>query len=112
MRLTDDDVDRLATRIVELIGPLEPNHPRLVDVSTVARTLSVSEKFVRKHAIELGGRQLVPGGPWRYDLAKALGAGQAPLPSPPQPGPTTRRTRPAVRSRPDGAPLLPVRGLR
>jgi hypothetical protein len=101
---------RTAELICERLGLLTAPTASLVDVATVAWTLSVSQKFVRKHAIELGGRQLVPGGPWRFDLAKALRAGQAPLASPPPP-PGSRTARPRrAPSRPDRAPLLPVRG--
>jgi hypothetical protein len=109
MILSDADVDRVARRIVELLDEREAMPRALVDVAAAASALSVSQKFVRKHAIELGGRQLVRGGPWRFDLAKALRAGPAPAAPPPlQPGPRIRR---AGTSRLDTAPLLPVRGL-
>jgi hypothetical protein len=113
--VTSPEMEWLAHRTAELIcerlGLISAPTASLVDVATVAATLSVSQKFVRKHAIELGGRQLIPGGPWRFDLANALRAAPTPAASPrPEPGSKMGRPRRAP-SRPDTAPLLPVRGL-
>lgn len=114
MTLTVDDVERVSARVAELVrdelavmlGAHSLNvGPSLVDVATVASTLAVSAKFVRKHAQELGGRQLVPGGPWRFDLAVALAANAQPVPA--SVVPRTPRPRPAPRS---SVELLPIRG--
>jgi hypothetical protein len=72
--VTEDETERLARRIAERLRDQDiALAAPLVDVATVARQLSTSEKFVRAHAKELGGRQLIPGGPWRFDLAVARG---------------------------------------
>jgi hypothetical protein len=78
----------------------------LVDVATVASTLSVSQKFVRAHALELGGRRVA--GRWRFDLSVALAVDT----QPPAPQPTVRRPRPTRQSLPQSnVPLLPIRGV-
>jgi hypothetical protein len=101
--------ERTAELLAERLDPRAVARAPLVDAATVAKHLSVSEKFVRAHATELGGRQLVPGGPWRFDLAVARGdVGMA----------MTQRATPAPRS---GRPprsrddarvplLLPIKG--
>jgi hypothetical protein len=111
--LTADDVERVAQRAAELmrdelaalLGTSRNDVATgLVDVATVATTLSVSQKFVRAHARQLGGRQIV--GRWRFDLSVALAAdtqSHAPPPEIRRP----RRTRPVPRS---GVPLMAIRG--
>jgi hypothetical protein len=110
MTLTVDDVERVAQRAAELMRDefaalLEQRKDvmtGLVDVATVASTLAVSEKFVRAHALELGGRQIV--GRWRFDLSVALAAESQPAPLAVR---RPRLTRPLSQS---SVPLLPIRG--
>ena len=113
MTLTVDDVERVAQRAAELMrdefaAMLEQRKDvvtGLVDVATVASKLAVSEKFVRAHARELGGRQIA--GLWRFDLATALASDT----QPPAPSPAIRRPRPTRQPLPQGSvPLLPIRG--
>lgn len=113
MTLDDEDIERLAARMVELLRELEPRPGKLVDVATVAAQLAVSQAFVRAHATELGGRQLVPGGPWRFALEIAFRAGCVDVAG--SAGPTSRPRRRAgaptrAPERSDDIPLLPVRG--
>jgi hypothetical protein len=104
--VTPDETEDLARRIAEHL----PNQDialtaHLVDVATVARHLSTSEKFVRAHAKKLGGRRLIPGGPWRFDLAVARGDRRAEE-KPSATKPPGRRTSAAQHR----VPLLDVRG--
>ena len=111
MTLTVEDVERVAQRAAELMRDefaalLETRKDvvtGLVDVATVASTLAVSEKFVRAHAGELGGRQIA--GRWRFDLSVALSADTHSPASPTMRGP--RSTQPSSAS---SVPLLPIRG--
>jgi hypothetical protein len=114
MTLTTDDVERVAQRAAELVrdelvallGTSRSDVATgLVDVATVASTLAVSQKFVRAHALELGGRQIA--GRWRFDLSVALAADA----QPPAPPPTVRRPRPTRQPlSQSNVPLLPIRG--
>jgi hypothetical protein len=115
MTLTADDVELVAQRVAELMrDELEallrahaPSSfvPGLVDAQTVAAALGVSRKFIYAHALELGGRQLVAGGPLRFDLAVALAAHSQPTAAP-----EPRRPRLTRRPLASDTPLLPIRG--
>lgn len=112
--LTDEQLDLLADRVAEsmrdeleaLLRAYAPSSfvSGLVDAQTVAAALGVSRKFIYAHALELGGRQLVAGGPWRFDLAVALAthSQRAPAPEPQRPRPTRRPLA-------SDTPLLPIR---
>jgi hypothetical protein len=110
MTLTTEDVERVAQRAAELMRDefaalLETRKDvvtGLVDVATVASTLAVSEKFVRAHARELGGRQIA--GRWRFDLSVALSADTHSPASP-----TMRRPRSTQPSSASSVALLPIR---
>jgi hypothetical protein len=110
MTLTVEDVERVAQRAAELMRDeftalLEQRKDvvtGLVDVATVASTLSVSQKFVRAHALELGGRRIA--GRWRFDLSVALAAESQPLPL------AVRRPRPTQPLSQSSVVLLPIRG--
>jgi hypothetical protein len=112
MTLTADDIERVAERVVELLsyqldarGDSSTPIAGLVDVATVATALGVSEKHVRKHAEQLGGRRIA--GLWRFDLAAARGDGPASLPLTPA---QARRPRHKSGVGTTTAPLLRVRG--
>jgi hypothetical protein len=47
---------------------------QLVGTEEVARELGMTPQTVRLHAKELGGVQLAPRGPWRFDLERAKAA--------------------------------------
>jgi hypothetical protein len=117
--LSTAELEWIAQRTAELVradlaallgSPTVDVPASLVDVATVARALGTSTKFIRAHALELGGRQVVAGGPWRFSLAVALapngeGVDRAPLtPEPRKPRPRTTQTTSA------GVALLPIRG--
>jgi hypothetical protein len=110
--LTNDDIERVAERVVELLsyelgarGGSSTSIAGLVDVATVAAALSVSEKHVRKHAEQLGGRRIA--GLWRFDLDVARAGGAE---SHPAQQPTARQPRRTVGGVTTSAPLLRVRG--
>ena len=114
--LSPDDIERVAQRAAELMGDkleaLLASHARnvttsLVDVATVAMALGVSQKYVRAHARDLGGRQLATGSLWRFDLAVALAAREVPPQMTQMRAPRRPRASASVSS---SAPLLPIRG--
>ena len=112
MTYTPSELEWVAQRTAELVcdqivslGIRGPNDvvTGLVDVATVASTLAVSQKFVRAHARELGGRQIA--GRWRFDLSVALASDTQP------PAPAVRCPRPARQPLSQSSvPLLPIRG--
>jgi hypothetical protein len=111
MTLTMEDfVERVAQRAAELMrdefaAMLEQRKDvvtGLVDVATVASKLSVSQKFVRVHALELGGRRIA--GRWRFDLSVAIAAESQSLPL------AVRRPRPARPLSQSSVPLLRIGG--
>jgi hypothetical protein len=109
---TVGDLELVAQRAAELVrdevAALLETHKGvtaglvLVDVATVATTLAVSQKWVRAHAREIGGRQIA--GRWRFDLSLALAAESQPAPLAVR---RPRLTRPLSQS---SVPLLPIRG--
>ena len=114
--LGPEDVERIARRAAELMrDELEALlasrcsnvTTSLVDVATVATALGVSQKYVRAHARDLGGRQLATGSLWRFDLAAALAAREEPPQLTQMRAPRRARANASVSS---SAPLLPIRG--
>lgn len=97
--LTDDDVDRIARRLAELLRPAAFRAtPDLVDAATLADILGVSRGTVYAHAKALGGERIGTGlrAPLRFDVERArdvmraMGSGD---PGAPEPSPGTRRRR-------------------
>jgi hypothetical protein len=72
MTLDSDDIECIATRVVELLRDDAPAAPaRLADAAEVARELGVDRDWVYAHARELGATRLGGDrGRWRFDLAK------------------------------------------
>ena len=72
MTLDADDIEAIATRVVELLRDEAPPSPaRLADAAEVARELGVDRDWVYAHARELGATRLGGDhGRWRFDLAR------------------------------------------
>jgi hypothetical protein len=113
MTLDEEDIQRIAERVVELLearadeaitGSLlvrerpAPAPSGLVDAATLARALGVDRSWVYAHAQELGGIRLGgPQGRLRFDLAR-LADTLDPTRSGPQRGTTGRSRAPRRRS--------------
>ena len=79
LKLSDETVERIALRVVELIdgGSVNPvDEPELVSVEALAKRLHVSTDYVYSHAGELGAIRLGngPKARLRFDVAKAVEA--------------------------------------
>lgn len=78
MKLDADDVEAIAHRVAELIGPARDAPVRYVDAAALARVLGVEREWVYAHASELGAIRLGgPHGRLRFDLdhvRRVLGA--------------------------------------
>ena len=72
MTLDPDDIESIATRVVELLRDDVPASPsRLADAAEVARELGVDRDWVYAHARDLGATRLGGDrGRWRFDLAR------------------------------------------
>ena len=72
MTLDDEDVERIAARVAELLREQMPSSAsRLADAAEVARELGVDRDWVYAHAEELGGARLGgERGRLRFDLAR------------------------------------------
>ena len=71
MTLDDEDIERIATRLAELLRGHTTDEVRYVDPAFVARTLGVDRDWVYAHARELGGVRLGgERGRLRFDLAR------------------------------------------
>jgi hypothetical protein len=72
VRLDRDDIELIASRVVELLrGRVPVQEARLADAARVARELGVDRDWVYAHARELGGVRLGgERGRLRFDLAK------------------------------------------
>ena len=69
MTLDDEDIERIAVRVAELLQEEDPTGARFVDAAFVARKLGVDRDWVYAHARELGGVRLGgPRGRLRFDL--------------------------------------------
>jgi len=70
MRLDDEDIERIAARVAELLQEgRDADAVRFVDAAFVARKLDVDRDWVYAHARELGGVRLGgPRGRLRFDL--------------------------------------------
>ncbi len=67
MTLDDEDIERIAARVAELLEA--DTTTRYVDATVVARKLDVDRDWVYAHARELGGVRLGgPRGRLRFDL--------------------------------------------
>ena len=75
-KTTEVAAEEIARRVADLVADriLEPL--RLVDTQTVARSLAVSEEWVREHAAELGAVRVGDGpkGALRFDVARVRAA--------------------------------------
>jgi hypothetical protein len=93
MTLDDEDIERIAVRVAELLE--EDSTTRFVDAAVVARKLDVDRDWVYAHASELGGVRLGgPRGRLRFDLVTI----RRRLDCPAQPRPLEkRRARPRKR---------------
>lgn len=70
MKLDDDDIEQIAQRVAELLGPRgrSQGEARFVDAAHVARLLGVERDWVYEHAAQLGGIRLGgPRGRLRFD---------------------------------------------
>jgi hypothetical protein len=103
--LTDEDVEEIAARVVEILRDEMPPRVGFVDVATIARYLQVSPDYVREHAVDLGGVHLGEGprSPWRFDIEHVRALMRVNVPPPPPPLASSPR---AVASR--RVPLLPL----
>ena len=71
MTLDDEDIERIAVRVAELLQEEDQTGARFVDAAFVARKLGVDRDWVYAHARELGGVRLGgPRGRLRFDLQK------------------------------------------
>ncbi len=71
MTLDPDDIESIATRVVELLQDEATGAARYVDAALVAQKLGVDRDWVYAHARELGGVRLGgPHGRLRFDLQK------------------------------------------
>ncbi|MFZ2112764.1 MAG: hypothetical protein WAU77_03420 [Solirubrobacteraceae bacterium] len=95
MTLDDEDIERIAARVAELLQEEGPTGARFVDAAVVARKIGVDRDWVYAHARELGGVRLGgPRGRLRFDLP----AIRRRLDCQGQPKPVeTRRARPRKR---------------
>jgi hypothetical protein len=95
MTLDDEDIERIAARVAELLQQEGPIGARFVDAAYVARKLGVDRDWVYEHARELGAVRLGgPRGRLRFDLP----AVRRRLDFQAQPKPLeTRRARPRKR---------------
>jgi hypothetical protein len=119
MTLDRDDIEAIATRVVELLGEQHRSTVTAavdVDARSVAAFLGVDRSYVYAHAHELGARRLGDGPKARLRFRMADVARAIPLStrreSPEEMSPATarqRQQRPAPASR---VPLLPIRGER
>lgn len=70
MQLDPDDIEQIAQRVAELVGPRGRSEggARFVDAAHVARLLDVERDWVYEHAAQLGGIRLGgPRGRLRFD---------------------------------------------
>jgi hypothetical protein len=69
MTLDDEDIERIAVRVAEVLQEEDATGARFVDAAFVARKLGVDRDWVYEHARELGGVRLGgPRGRLRFDL--------------------------------------------
>jgi hypothetical protein len=95
MTLDDEDIERIAARVVELLQEGgETGGARYVDAAVVAQKLGVDRDWVYAHACELGGVRLGgPRGRLRFDLQKIRRQLDGPDEERPKPG-ERRHARP------------------
>lgn len=115
MTLDDEDIERIAARVVELLQDGgETGGTRYVDAAFVAQKLGVDRDWVYAHARELGGVRLGgPRGRLRFDLQKIRR--QLDGPDEAQPKPCERRQARPRKRRPrrlGNVDLLPYAEVR
>jgi hypothetical protein len=99
--LAPEDIERIAQRVAQLIGPeldRRAQHRRYVDAARLAEWLGVERDWIYAHARSLGAIRLGgPRGRLRFDLQRALQALDATDEGPPtardRSGRPTRRRR-------------------
>lgn len=98
LELADYIIEGLAEQLGVRSGPTRDSASTEGDVllttDELAAKLRLHPEYVRRHALELGGRRVAGTGPWRFDLRTAL----SPMvedaqPSSPTPKPRRRRRR-------------------
>ena len=119
MTLDDDDIEAVATRVVELLRGEHRARAAadLVDAATLARVLNVERDWVYAHARELGAVRLGDGpkARLRFDLTRARATLATPeLDGQPPPDKPRRRSRgrPRRQSAAAGVPLIQGRASR
>jgi len=115
-KLIEAAAERGAERALDrVLAPLHDERKattagRLVGTEEVACELGMTPQTVRLHAKELGGVQLAPRGPWRFDLERAKAAkpcydSNGSPPRDPSPEAKSRTARPRRSRRlPNGLP--------
>ena len=119
MILDDDDIEAVATRVVEMLRgePRALAAAYLVDAATLAEILTVERDWVYAHARELGAVRLGDGpkARLRFDPARARAMLATPeRDEPPPPDKPRRRPRGRPRRQPAaaGVPLIQGRASR
>jgi hypothetical protein len=109
MKLDAEDVETVASRVVELLREEQLTTSRLVDAAELASVLGRSRDFVYEHADQLGAYRF-PGDKSRlmFDVqeAKARMRRQSEKPE------ATKPTKPRTRRTTSGVELLPIGGGR
>ncbi|HXN37520.1 MAG TPA: hypothetical protein VN892_05770 [Solirubrobacteraceae bacterium] len=95
MTLDDDDIERIAQRVAELIGSAQATvGRRYVDAADLAQMLGLERAWIYAHALELGAIRLGgPGGRLRFDLQRVAEALSASAPVGPPVGRVSARRR-------------------
>lgn len=95
MTLDDDDIERIAQRVAELIGSAQATvGRRYVDAADLAQMLGLERAWIYAHARELGAIRLGgPGGRLRFDLQRVAEALSASAPVGPPVGRVSARRR-------------------
>lgn len=108
--MSPEELDTLAARIADVLGPQHPTRLPLLTVDQVAARLNVAPDFVYRHQAELGAVRLGPGpkAPLRFEPEAVEGfLRRADPPVPSKPGRKRAGTR--VRTRVDLLPVGPKR---
>ncbi|HMJ02271.1 MAG TPA: hypothetical protein VK506_04980 [Conexibacter sp.] len=121
-RLHPDDVDAIASRVVELLdhgrGSGRAEARQLVDAGAIAAQFGVSRSWVYEHATELGAIRLGEPGEGRrprlrFDVervAEILEASPAPAAREEPRAATSQAARRGGHANPSGGPMLPIKG--
>ena len=114
MRLDDEDIERIAARVAELLQEgRDADAVRFVDAAFVARKLDVDRDWVYAHARELGAVRLGgPRGRLRFDLQTIRRQLDHPGARPGADECPRRRARRQPRKPPKNVDLLPYTEVR